>query len=162
VNAPWRARVFSAIITPWLPKSFGFCNPNNVNGKTTMNSKKKRILAVDDQASNTRLVKLYLERTNNYVVREENDPGAALSTAVEFLPHLILLDVLMPGLDGWDLAACFQANTKLKGVPIVFLTASITKDEVEAGGGRFWGYPFLAKPIVLTEMVACLKQHLGG
>src|ERR1019366_1277944 len=78
----------------------------NVNRKT----EKKRILAVDDQASNTRLVKLYLERTNDYVVREENDPKAALAAAEEFQPHLILLDVKMPGLDGWDLAGCFQAN----------------------------------------------------
>jgi len=68
----------------------------------------------------------------------------------------------MPGLDGWDLAGCFQANPQLKAVPIVFLTAAITKGEVEASGGRFWGYPFLAKPFVLKEMVACLKHHLGG
>ena len=130
--------------------------------KTTMKTEKKRILAVDAQASNTRLVKLYLERSNDYLVREVNDPKAALSAAEEFQPHLILLDLMMPGLDGGDLAACFQANPKLKAVPIVFLTAAMTKGEVEASGGRFWGYPFLAKPVVLTEMVACLKHHLGG
>jgi two-component system, OmpR family, response regulator len=122
---------------------------------------KKRILAVDDQASNTRLVKLYLERTNHYVVREENDPRAALSTAEEFKPDLILLDVMMPGMDGGDLAACFQASPKLKSVPIVFLTAVVTKGEVEAGRGRVGGYTFLAKPVVLTEVLACLQHHLG-
>jgi len=95
-----------------------------------MKAEKKRILAVDDETSSTQLVKLCLERTNNYVVREENDPKAALSAAEEFLPHLILLDVKMPCLDGWDLAGCFQANPKLKGVPIVFLTSAITKREV--------------------------------
>jgi len=130
----------------------------NVSIKT----EKKRILAVDDQPSSTRLVKLYLERTNNYVVREENDPKTALSAAEEFQPDLILLDVKMPGLDGWDLAGCFQVNPKLKAVPIVFLTSAITKGEVEASGGRFWGYPFLAKPFVLTEVLACIKHHLGG
>ena len=130
--------------------------------KTTMKTDKKRILAVDDQASNTRLLKLYLERTNDYVVREENDAKAALSAAEEFQPHLILLDLMMPGLDGGDLAACFQANPKLKAVPIVFLTSAITKGEVEPSSGRFWGYPFLANPLVLTEVVACLKHHLGG
>jgi len=129
---------------------------------TPVKSEKKRILAVDDQASNTRLVKLYLERTNEYAVREENDPQAAFSAAEKFQPHLILLDVLMPGMDGWDLAVRFQANPKLRAVPIVFLTAAITKGQVKAGGGRFWGYPFLAKPVVLTELVACLKHHLGG
>ena len=130
--------------------------------ETTMKTEKKRILVVDDRARDTRLLKLYLERTNDYVVREENDAMAALSAAEEFQPHLILLDVMMPGMDGGELAACFQANPKLKAVPIVFLTAAITKGQVKAGGGRFWGYPFLAKPVVLTELVACLKHHLGG
>jgi CheY-like chemotaxis protein len=75
---------------------------------------------------------------------------------------LILLDVMMPGMDGGELAACFQANPKLKAVPIVFLTAAVTKGEVEAGGGRRGGCTFLAKPVVLSELVACLQQHLGG
>src|SRR5438477_10668877 len=130
--------------------------------KPTMKNEKKRILVVDDKASNTRLVKLYLEQTNDYVVRAENDATAALSAAEEFQPHLILLDVMMPGMDGGELAACFQANSKVKAVPIVFLTAAVTKQEVEAGGGRLGGFPFLAKPVVLPEVVACLKHHLGG
>jgi DNA-binding response OmpR family regulator len=127
-----------------------------------MKTEKKRILVVDDQASDTQLVKLYLEGTNDYVVREENDAEVALSTAKEFQPHLILLDVMMPGMNGVVLAACFQANPKLKLVPIVFLTCVVTKEEVDLCGGRIGSYPFLAKPIVLTEVVACLKHHLSG
>jgi CheY-like chemotaxis protein len=132
------------------------------NLKTTVKPEKKRILAVDDRSSITRLVKLYLEQTNDYVVREENDAKAALSAAEEFQPHLILLDVMMPGMDGGELAARFQASSKLKAVPIVFLTAAITKAEVKASDGQLrGGYPFLAKPVVLKEMLACLKHHLG-
>jgi CheY-like chemotaxis protein len=131
------------------------------NLKTAVKTEKKRILAVDDRATNTRLVRLCLEQTNEYVVREENNAKAALAAAEEFHPHLILLDVMMPGLDGGELAARFQANPKLKAVPIVFLTAAITKEEVKASDGKLGGYPFLAKPVVLAEMVACLKHHLG-
>ncbi len=123
---------------------------------------KKRILVVDDQARDTRLLKLYLERTNDYVVREVNNARAALSAAEEFQPHLILLDVMMPGMDGGELAVRFQANSKLKAVPIVFLTAAVTKGEVAAGHGRVGGYPFLAKPVVLPEVLACLQHHLGA
>jgi CheY-like chemotaxis protein len=123
---------------------------------------KKRILVVDDRASDSRLVKLYLEGTNDYEVREVNDPKAALGAAEEFQPDLILLDVMMPGLDGGDLAACFQASPKVKAVPIVFLTAAVTKGEVDAGNGQIGGQAFLAKPILLKEMLACLKHHLGG
>ena len=129
--------------------------------ETTTTPDKKRILVVDDQAPNTRLLKLYLEGTHAYQVREENHPKAALAAAEEFQPHLILLDVMMPGIDGGELAACFQASPKLKAVPIVFLTAAVTKGEVSAGGGRLGGFPFLAKPVVLSEVAACLKEHLG-
>ena len=123
---------------------------------------KKRILIVDDKASDTLLVKLCLEQTNDYVVREENTATRALATAEEFRPHLILLDVRMPGMDGGALAESFQASPKLKAVPIVFLTSLVTKSEVAAGGGLGGRFPILAKPIVLLELVACLKQHLGG
>jgi CheY-like chemotaxis protein len=100
-----------------------------------MKTEKKRILAVDDQASSTRLVNLYLERTTQYAVREENDPKTALSAAEEYQPHLILLDVKTPGMDGWDLAGCFRASPKLKAVPILFLTSAITAGEVEKRQG---------------------------
>ena len=125
-------------------------------------NEKKRILVVDDKASNTRLLKRYLEETNDYVVREENDPIAALAVAEKVQPHLILLDVIMPTMDGADLAAYFAANAKLKAVPIVFLTAKVSKEQVDMCGGRIGKYCFLAKPIVLTDVAACLKQHLGA
>ena len=127
-----------------------------------MKTEKKHILVVDDEAHNTRLLRLYLERTNDYVVMEENDAKAACSAAEEFEPDLILLDVMMPGVDGGEVAARFQASTKLKAVPTVFLTAAVTKEEVNAGGGLVGGMPFLAKPVVLSEVLACIKQHLGG
>ena len=133
----------------------------NSNLTTAAKTEKKRILAVDDRPNNTRLVKLYLEQTNEYVVREENDAKSALSAAEQFHPHLILLDVMMPGMDGGELAAAFRASPRLKTVPIVFLTASITKEEVSASGGHVGGNSFLAKPVVLKEMVACIKHHLG-
>jgi DNA-binding response OmpR family regulator len=127
-----------------------------------MDTEKKRILVVDDEPSITRLLKLNLEQTNDYVVRAENDAEAAVAAAEEFKPHLVLLDVMMPGLDGGELASRFQASSRLKSVPIVFLTAAATKEEIYARGGKVGGLPFLAKPVQISEVVACLKQQLGG
>ena len=127
-----------------------------------MQTEKKRILVVDDRVSDTRFVKLALESTNDYVVCEENHAEAAISTAEEFQPDLILLDVMMPSMDGGELAARFRENRKLKSVPIVFLTAAVTKREVELGGGLVGGAPFLAKPITISELVACLQLYLGA
>src|SRR5262249_37850453 len=126
-----------------------------------METEKKRILVVDDEASITRLLKLNLEQTNEYVVRGENDSKRAMATAEEFQPHLILLDVMMPGIDGGELASRFQENRKFKRVPTLFLTAAATKAEVYARGGKVGGLPFLAKPVEISEVVACLRQHLG-
>jgi DNA-binding response OmpR family regulator len=127
---------------------------------TSMNTEKKRILVVDDEPSITRLLKLNLEQTNNYEVRAENDAERAVAAAEEFKPHLILLDVMMPSVDGGELANRLQANPKLKSVPIVFLTAAATKGEIYARGGQVGGLPFLAKPVEISEVIACIKQHL--
>ena|SRR5688572_23523430 len=121
----------------------------------------KRILVVDDRASDSRLVKLYLERNNEYVVREVNDSQAAVAAAEEFRPHLILLDLMMPGMGGTELAGLFEASATLKAVPIVFLTAAITKEQVTSVGGRIGKFPFLAKPIVLSDVAASLREILG-
>jgi CheY-like chemotaxis protein len=101
-----------------------------------MKAATKRILVVDDRASDTRLVKLYLERDSDYVVREVNDAKAAIASAEEFQPSLILLDLMMPGMGGTELASRFEANPRLKAVPIVFLTAAVTKEQwIRLGGG---------------------------
>ncbi len=125
-----------------------------------MKQEKKRILVVDDEPSITRLLKLNLEETGQYAVRAENDANAAVFAAEQFQPDLILLDVLMPDLDGGQLASRLQASPKLKGVPIVFLTAAATKKEVYARGGKVGGLPFLAKPVDLNEVLECLRENL--
>src|SRR5512137_2917892 len=126
-----------------------------------MNDEKKRILVVDDELSITRLLKLNLEQTGDYLVRTENSSRAALAAAEEFRPDLVFLDVMMPDLDGGDLASRLQANPKLKDVPVVFLTATVTREEVRARHGLVGGQPFLAKPVNLHEVLGCLERHLG-
>jgi CheY-like chemotaxis protein len=72
------------------------------------------------------------------------------------------LDVVMPGLDGGNLASQLQTNPKPKGLPIVFFSAAVTREEVRARRGLIGGQPFLAKPVCLQEVLACLKKHLGA
>jgi CheY-like chemotaxis protein len=122
---------------------------------------KKRIMIVDDEAPLTRLLKLSLEETGRYTVQVENHAQAALQSGKQFQPDLVLMDVMMPGVDGGTLASEFQASESLKRVPIVFLTAAVKRDEVHSHGGRIGGLPFLAKPVDLQEITRCLEQHLG-
>jgi CheY-like chemotaxis protein len=100
-----------------------------------MTNGKKRILVVADEPTITRLLKLNLEQTGDYEVVTENISKAVPAVAEEFQPDLLLLDVMMPGLDGGSLASQLQTSPKLKGVPIVFLTATVTREEVRARHG---------------------------
>lgn len=125
-----------------------------------MKAGKKRILIVDDEPGITRMLKLNLER--EYEMRAENNALSALATARDFLPDLILLDVVMPGMLGGELADRLHAMPDLKTVPIVFLTAAATKDEVRAHHGLIGGLPFLAKPVDVQEVRVCLSRHLAA
>ena len=127
-----------------------------------MENQKKRIMVVDDEPSITRLLKLNLEQTGNYEVCGINAATLALSAAREFQPDLILLDVMMPQVDGGTLASQIQAIPRLKHTPIVFLTAAATKEEVSTHGGQIGGLPFLAKPVDLPEVIGCIEKHLGA
>ena len=123
---------------------------------------KKRILVVDDEPTITRLLKLNLERTGDYEVRTENAATGALAAAEEFDPHLILLDVAMPGVDGGALADRIKHTPMLSHIPIVFLTALATKEEVAKREGRIGGLSFLAKPVDMAEVQSCIRKHLAA
>ncbi|MDB6030786.1 MAG: response regulator receiver protein, partial [Verrucomicrobiales bacterium] len=70
----------------------------------------KKVLIVDDEVSITRLLKLNLERTGLFVVRDENRASKALQAAKEFKPDVVLLDVMMPEMDGGDVAALIRST----------------------------------------------------
>ena len=119
---------------------------------------KKRIFIVDDESGFTRLLKLTLERTGRYVVREENDGTVAWLAAREFKPDLIFLDIVMPKIDGGDVAQQIRSDPALAHVPIIFLTAIVSARETAREIG---GFPFLAKPVSLDAITACIEEHLG-
>ncbi len=121
---------------------------------------KKRILIVDDEISFTRLLKLNLEQTNDYVVRVENRAEDALTTAREFRPDLVLLDIMMPGMFGDDIAARLRADANLKTTPIVFFTAAVSKTRVKEHDGVISGFPFLAKPASVEEVIEQIELGL--
>ena len=121
---------------------------------------KKRILIVDDEVACTRLLKLCLVQTNRYEVEAANDPSGALALAERFRPDLILLDVMMPGMDGGEVASRIQASARLAQVPIVFLTAAVKREELRLRQGIIGGLTFLAKPVELAEVVQCIERIL--
>jgi CheY-like chemotaxis protein len=128
-------------------------------GQKPMTIAKKRVLIIDDEASFTRVLKLNLHHTGRYTAETVNDPTQALAVARDFSPDVILLDVMMPGMDGGELAARLQANPKLKDTPIVFLTAAVKRNEITSHQGIIGGLPFIAKPVDFQEVIDCIENR---
>ena len=105
--------------------------PDPVSGSADKG--KRRILIVDDDANSTHLVKILLERSGPYLVLEENDAANADQTAHNFKPDVILLDIVMPKIDGGELATQIEADRELHDTPIIFLTALVTHGEAKSG-----------------------------
>ena len=121
-----------------------------------MRETKPKILIVDDQKDFTRVTKLAL---TDYEFCEENNSSRALATARAFRPDLILLDVMMPNLDGGDIAAQLRADSTLQNIPIVFLTGMVTRQEAETGP-LLGGFPFISKPVDREKLVQQIEKYL--
>lgn len=121
---------------------------------------KKKVLLIDDEPDVTNLLKLYLEKSGPYEVREENRGEQALAAARAFNPDLILLDVMMPNVDGGQVAVQLKADEKLKDTPVIFLTAVVTKEQAKKQQGWIGGHPFIAKPASPEEILESIEKYL--
>jgi two-component system, OmpR family, response regulator len=119
----------------------------------------RRVMIVDDEPGFTRLLKLTLERTGGFEVLEENNGTKAWMSAREFNPDIIFLDVVMPEIDGGDVAQQIRSDPLLAHVPIVFLTAIVSAKE---GGHEIGGFPFLSKPVSLEAVIRSIEHECGA
>jgi CheY-like chemotaxis protein len=87
-----------------------------------MNDKAPRVLVIDDQESATHILESLLRR-RGYAVRTVNDSRKALKAAREFVPQVVLLDIAMPHMNGYEVARRIRAEPTLKEVPIIAVTA---------------------------------------
>ena len=138
------------------PRVAGMSNPQGRSGMA-----RHKILMVDDEEGFSTLVQLNLEETGNYEVHIESDALKAVEVVEYYRPDLILLDVIMPKKSGREIARELQENDRTKAIPIVFLTATVSRDEVIDHGGLIGGHPVLAKPAELNELIECLDKLLG-
>ena len=120
----------------------------------------KRIFIIDDESDLTDLLRYQLKR-EGFKVEAKNDPFAALSAARDFGPDLIVLDVMMPDLDGYQLLRMFRSDNLLSEIPVVMLTARAGVEDrikgLESGVDDYLGKPFDAKELVL-RIRAILKR----
>ncbi|MBN2120549.1 MAG: response regulator [Candidatus Omnitrophica bacterium] len=121
---------------------------------------KKKILIIDDEEGFTQVAKFNLEETGDYEVKIENRGSQGLAAAREFKPDLVLLDIIMPDIDGGEVADQIKADSITEDIPIIFLTAAVTGSEVSSRGGLIGGHPFIAKPGSLQELIDCIEKTI--
>ena len=120
---------------------------------------KPRILIVDDNPRFSHSARLILQESGQYVVCEENEAASAVETARSFRPDLILLDLVMPQLDGAEVAAQVESDWALHGVPIVFVTGLVTRDEAR-NGQRIDGHRVVSKPVSSFDLLGAVEESL--
>lgn len=122
----------------------------------------KKVMVVDDEVGFTKLLKMNLEKTGDYEVQIENKSTRALDVAREFQPDVVLLDIVMPDMDGGDVAAQFQDDPMLRKVPVIMLTALVAEGETSSGSVAQAGtMNVLPKPVNMEILLACLTDALG-
>ncbi len=123
-----------------------------------MNVMKPKILIVDDIPQNLQLLGNAL-RNKAYQVFFANSGQEALDTVAEINFDLILLDIMMPGMDGYTVCDRLKENDETAGVPIIFLTAKTDTDSIVKGFKR-GAVDYISKPFVVEELLARISTHL--
>jgi putative two-component system response regulator len=119
---------------------------------------KSVILAVDDTPENLDVVKGTLGA--DYIVRAAINGRIALKIAEKQLPDLILLDIMMPEMDGYEVCRTLKADKHTAGIPVVFLTGS-HDDTSQAKAFDLGAVDFITKPINGSVLKNCVKNILG-
>ena len=109
----------------------------------------KKIMVVDDEPDILITVSQMLE-LNGYEVIKAVDGEDCLDKLSHVIPDLVLLDIMMPGMSGWDVAAKIKENPSWTGIPIVFLTAK--GDVMSVGMGSITAEDYIVKPFDINDI----------
>jgi DNA-binding response OmpR family regulator len=116
------------------------------------------ILTVDDTPANIRLLTHYLEK-QGYKVLTAEDGFEGFKAAIQHHPDLVLLDVMMPGTDGYEVCELLKAEEETKDIPIMFLTAKADIED-RIHGFELGAVDYITKPFNLVEISTRVKTHL--
>jgi diguanylate cyclase (GGDEF)-like protein len=120
--------------------------------------RKSRVLLVDDDEVLTNFVGRVL-RSNGYVVDTLNEPIRIMEKLNQFEPNLLILDVIMPGLTGYDVCRLIRGDARWRDLTVLFLTAKSNQDG-RANAFKAGGDDLLSKPVLTEELLARVSTYL--
>ncbi|MBF0234701.1 MAG: diguanylate cyclase [Desulfamplus sp.] len=124
-----------------------------------MGDKKQTILVVDDEVINAKVLREFLKSDYTILVTTSGEDALEILESTESIPDLILLDIIMPGMNGYELCKKLKANQQTKFIPIIFITSKSTeKDEIK--GFEVGAVDYITKPFSAPIVKARVKTHL--
>jgi CheY-like chemotaxis protein len=120
---------------------------------------KKRILIVDDEQDTLNYLSHILER-ENYIVFKTSKGSEVVELAANNRPDIIVLDIILPDIDGGEVASLLSKNSATSNIPIIFLTGILKKDE-ESFAGKTGKRYVLAKPITKEKLLEMIQKILA-
>jgi CheY-like chemotaxis protein len=124
-----------------------------------MHESEKRILIIDDTPTNIRVLVPILMEHGKFQINIANNGKDALKLLEKVKPDLILLDIMMPEMDGFETCQIIKNDETLKDIPIIFLTAKNEPEDL-ARGFELGAADFVSKPFNSVELIARVKTHI--
>ncbi len=118
-----------------------------------------KILIVDDNNENRRVLATVLSKNTDYDLTLANDGPSALESTYQENPDLILLDIMMPGMDGYQVAEKLKSNTESADIPILFITANTDSDSISMAF-KTGGIDYITKPFNPDELLARVNAQV--
>jgi len=131
---------------------------NSIAWSSEFGKIKRTILIVDDNATNLKVISDYLKNFG-FGIMVARSGEIALKRVQYALPDIILLDIMMPGIDGFETCERLKANVHTKDIPVIFMTAlSETEDKIK--GFQAGAVDYVTKPLQYSEVLARVNTHL--
>lgn len=120
---------------------------------------RKKILLIDDEEDFVYFTKINLEQTGKFEVATAIDADAGIKMVRKFKPNLILLDIMMPGKDGFEVLKTVKKDKETRGIPVVMFTVK-DEDSYKQKAARLYDEDYITKPVELEELIARIEKVL--
>ena len=136
-------------------------NPSLMENEMTERKDKKSVLYIEDNPANLRLVEQILMSVPNIHMWSAPEPMLGIELALEHLPDLILLDINLPGMNGYDVLKYLRENDASKNIPVIAVSANAMPRDLEQGKAAGFD-DYITKPVNVKDLLVKVKSQLDN
>lgn len=124
-------------------------------------NRKPTILIIDDEKDFCHFMRMNLESTNKYKIFVSTNARSGIKTAIRKKPDLVLLDIMMPNISGFEVLQKLKENVNTTSIPVIMLTA-LSDDESIAKAMGLYSHEYIVKPVEMDSLVSKIDRVLFG